>query len=120
MSYDYNKVAMLLHVIDVSRNYPKLANITSAAMAELEEMANPKPKEEPKVVTPPAGPANAAVQNPDGTLAPVKPEAEKQAEASAQKAASDRAAAERPKEAQGNLLPEGQPQDEFQEVERRL
>ena len=48
MAYDYNRIAMLLHVIDVSKNYPKLGAITSTALKELEDIANPpKPAPQP-------------------------------------------------------------------------
>ncbi len=44
---DFNRIAALLHVVEKTRDYPKLKSIHDSAMAELEEHANPAPPEEP-------------------------------------------------------------------------
>ncbi len=39
---DFNRIAALLHVVEKTRDYPKLKTIHDAAMAELEQHANPE------------------------------------------------------------------------------
>ena len=39
MSIEWDKVGMLLHIIDKSKDHPKLASLTNAALAELDEHA---------------------------------------------------------------------------------
>lgn len=50
--YDFNRIAMLLHVIESAKGWPKLQPIYMTAMAELELMCEPEPVvvEEPVVV----------------------------------------------------------------------
>lgn len=62
---DYNRVGLLTHILDGTRQLPKLAAIHNAAMAELQaiadELARPENAPGLKAVTPPDGPANSAV-----------------------------------------------------------
>lgn len=49
---DFSKAGMLLHVVEKSRDYPKLAFLTAAAMRELEAMepkAAPAPEPQPEL-----------------------------------------------------------------------
>jgi len=65
----YDKIATLLHIVDVSRQWPELKSIHDSAMADLRQLANESaPKAEPVVVTPAAGPPNSALQHPDGRI----------------------------------------------------
>lgn len=76
---ELNEVGTLLHIMEtIVTNHPKLAGIARTCQRRLEEInkdhlereAAPKQfKEYPKVVTPPAGPENSAIQRqPGGTL----------------------------------------------------
>lgn len=52
---DFNRIALLLHVIKTSRDYPTLAHIHNAAMQELEKANREaaKPKQESLPLTAP-------------------------------------------------------------------
>lgn len=41
--FDFQRVTHLLHVVEKTRDYPKLKKIHDAAMLELEQHANPQP-----------------------------------------------------------------------------
>lgn len=68
--YDWNEVGTLLHIIEKLQGYPKLGNMLRAANEQLQAMHDePNERENqklPKDITPPAGPANALTQLPDG------------------------------------------------------
>lgn len=59
MDYDFARVGLLLMVHKEASGHPKLAKIANAAMAELEEIANPpvdEPAPAPKAKAVPAKP----------------------------------------------------------------
>lgn len=46
---DWNKVGQLLHIVDKSKDHPKLASLTQAALAELDEHAADAAEEQAKM-----------------------------------------------------------------------
>lgn len=97
MSTDFNRAAMLLHIVDTCRQWPELQGLHDLAMAELREIAGTAKDEltkkrdaeakkladdlakkrteeieaNAKVVTPPVGPANSAYQDKNAQARPV-------------------------------------------------
>lgn len=50
--FDFQRVSHLLHVVEKTRDYPKLKKIHDAAMKELEEHANPSEPDQTHVEEP--------------------------------------------------------------------
>lgn len=73
--YDFDKAAKLLGIYEQSIKHGSgpAQKIGTAAMEELRAMVEEHEKPEPKVVTPPAGPENSAIQQSDGSLDPIPP-----------------------------------------------
>lgn len=57
--YDFTRISNLLHVVEKTRDYPKLKGIHDAAMQELESHANP-PQPEPEPLAAEQEPGEAA------------------------------------------------------------
>lgn len=71
---DFNRVALLLHVVESLRQLPGLKILHNVAMKELEEMNNEEgQRKQLRAVTPAAGPANSAVEAEDGTIVSLAP-----------------------------------------------
>lgn len=75
---DLNKLGTLLHIADLAHQHgPRFGEITGFIDRELvkmnDELKGEREKEQRKVVTPAAGPANSAVENPDGSITPIAP-----------------------------------------------
>lgn len=72
---DFERAKLLLDIIATGQTHGAVAQrLAGYANEELKQMVDFAEKEDqPKVVTPPAGPANSAVQNPDGTIRPLVP-----------------------------------------------
>lgn len=77
--YDFNRVGLLLHVVEKTSGYPNLRDIGASAMDELNAMVKEATEAPPKVVTPAAGPADSAIENRDGSVTqqmPIPPRAD--------------------------------------------
>lgn len=76
MSYNFDRIAMLFHILDTVRPHGSVYNpIMEAASQELREiMSEEKELRTRRLVTPPDGPANSAIDNGDGTFTRLPPQ----------------------------------------------
>ena len=75
MTINFERAALLLHVVDVVRNYPKLEKVHREALSELERMCEePKPVQPvPKVEPDKASKVEDEIKKPVVKVDPIEP-----------------------------------------------